>query len=114
MRYYVVPRVGDGLSTATAFRPKYTDVDSLRAGWNVGTWRGLDYGLENLCVIALDLSPADHADLAAQADVLAVPDPLTTTVTAGALATVKAKLEAANLPADWVTAGMTYRQVLAR
>jgi hypothetical protein len=114
MRFYVVPKVGDGISIATAFRPKYTALNELGAGWNVGPFQAMDYGLENVYLLAVDLDASQHATLSAQADVLSVPSPITTTVTAGALNTVKTKLEAGNVPADWVTVGMTYQQVLSR
>lgn len=114
MRYYVVPKIGDGLTPPTAFRPKYTDPGSLGAGWNVGPWSAMDYGLENVELVALNLDASQHSTLAAQTDVLSVPSPITNTVSALALNTVQTKLEAGNIPADWVTTAFTYRQVLSR
>lgn len=114
MRYYVMPKIGDGLSPPTAFRPKYIDPGSLSPTWNVGAWQGMDYGLENVFVVALTLTPTDHTTLTAQPDVLAIPSPIANLVSALALPTVKSKCEAANLPADWVTTSLTYQQVLSR
>jgi|ERR1043166_6561682 hypothetical protein len=112
LRYYTVPKIGDGITTP--FRPKYTDVGALGAGWNVGSWSGMDYGLEGVYLLALNLVAADHTTLAAQADVLAVPTPITDLITAGAATIIKTKLEAVNIPADWVTTALTYQQMLAR
>lgn len=114
MRYYIVPKIGDGLSDLTPVRPKYTDLGALGVGWNVGPWQAMDYGLENVFVAALNLDATQHATLSAQPDVLSVPSPITNTVSAAALTTVKTKLESANIPADWVTTALTYQQVLSR
>lgn len=115
MRFYVVPKIGDGLTPFTAFRPKYTDADSVQVGWNVaGRWQAIDYGLEQVFMLALDATGAEHTALTAQADVLAVPSPIAANVSALALNTVQTKLEAGNIPADWVTTGFTYQQVLSR
>lgn len=115
VRFYVVPKIGTGATLDDAFRPKYVDHDSVQAGWNVdGRYQGMDYGLENVFLLALDVTGAEHTALTAQADVLAVPSPITDTVSALALNTVKTKLEAGNIPADWVTTSLTYQQVLAR
>ena len=114
MRYYVVPKIGDGLTLATAFRPKYTDPGSLGVGWNVGPFEAMDYGLEDVYFVALNLDVTQHNTLNSQPDVLAVPSPISSTVSALALNTVQTKLEAGNIPADWVTTSMTYQQVLSR
>lgn len=112
-RFYLVPKVGDGLTPFSAFRPKYTDPDDLGAGWNLaGRWQALDYGSEASFLMAADVTGAEHTSLSAQTDVLAVPPALDNNVSAIALATVRSKLEAANLPGSWVTTSHTYRQVL--
>jgi hypothetical protein len=111
MRYYVVPRSGTG-QFPTPYEPKYfnqfADPSALPF---VGT---MDYGLENVFLVAADLTPAQHTAVTANADVLAVPSPIDANVSALALPTVQAKLEAGNIPADWVTTAMTYQQVLSR
>ncbi len=72
----------------------------------------MDLGLQDTFLLAvLDISPADHAILQANATVTVIPD-LDNTIGAGALTVVKNKLEALNLPANWVTAGMSYRVVV--
>lgn len=112
MRYYVVPKINNG--DVRGIHPKYTDQGALGAGWNVGPWQAMDYGLENVFVVAMDLTAQNHTTLMAQPDVLGVPSPIDATVSAQALNTVQTKLEAGNIPADWVTTAMTYRQVMSR
>jgi hypothetical protein len=113
MRFYLVPKIGDGLLPETAFRPKYGDPDSLGAGWlGRAVWEWEDYAGENAFLVAANLSPADHTTLTAQPDVIAVPSPIDDTVSSTAIATIKSRLEGANIPANWVTTAHTYRQVL--
>lgn len=70
-----------------------------------------DYGNELLCLLALDVTPAQHAAMIANADVSAFPTDLDS-VTGANLATVQAALESRNLPADDVTANTSYRLIL--
>jgi len=107
MRFYLLPKIGDGLSVATAFRPKY-----VSGGGIAGTYTSMDYGAEDLMLVAANVTPAEHTAIAANVDVLAVPANLDANVSALALTTIQDELEAANLPADWVTTELTYRQVL--
>ncbi len=113
MRYYVVPKVGTGAFN-DPFRPKYTNPNELGVGWNVGPFQSMPYGLENVFLLSVNLDATQHSTLAAQTDVLSVPNPISNTVSALARSTVKTKLEAGNIPADWVTTAMSYQQVLSR
>lgn len=70
-------------------------------------------GREPFCILGVtDIDPAVDAAIAADPTCTKIP-PLTNTVGAGALANVKAKIEGIGIPADWVTAGMTYQTVLS-
>jgi hypothetical protein len=81
----------------------------------VGIPRGfMDYGAENLMLVAVDLTPAEFTQVNSNVDVLAVPANLDANVSALAVDTIQSKLEASNLPAEWVTTALTYRQVLGR
>jgi hypothetical protein len=112
VHFYLVPKIGDGITPFTAFRPKYTDRDSVQAGWNVdGRWTSLDYGAEDAFLLSADLTAGEHTLLSALSDVITIPN-LNSLVSSTAIATVKLKLEGANLPADWVTTELTYRQVI--
>lgn len=102
-RIYLLPVAGDGISQG-GFFPKYLTAIA-------GSWQQLDYGQELWTLVSADVTNAEQTSISANADVTAVPANLDQQV-GGALATVQAKLEAANLPADWVTSGMTYRTVL--
>lgn len=115
IRYYLIPKTGDGLSMTTAFRPKYVDHDAIGAGWNVdGRWTGMDYGLEAVFLVAMDLTAGEQTSMAAQADVVAVPTPLSTQVSGAGVTRAQTVLEAINLPADWITTSLTWQQVLTR
>jgi len=120
MRYYIVPKIGDGLTPITAFRPKYTDPGSLSPTWRVGLveasdgrYEALDYGFASWMLVALTLSAADDALLVAQPDVVALPTNLDLLVSLGALATVRAALEARGMPGTWVQTTHSYRQIAA-
>lgn len=105
-RVYLVPRI-ETPTPIPAWRPAYCTggaiANSLRAV--------LTYGGEPWALVFADTSAAEHAAIIAHADATALPADLDSQIGA-ALATVQGKLEAADIPADWVTASMTYRTVL--
>lgn len=110
VRVYLVPKIGDGLSPTSAFRPKYSDRDSLGAGWNIsGRWQGYDYGSESSFLLIANTTAEEHTTLNAQTDVLTVPD-LDSQISAIAVNVVQSKLEAVNIPAGWVSTALTYRR----
>lgn len=111
VRFYIMPKVGDGQSPATAYRPKYADADSLQLGWRLA-WTGLDYGRRPVYLIAADVASDQHALLSAAPDVVTFPADLSAAVGA-AVATVQSRLRNYGLPGDWITETTTYRQVLS-
>lgn len=105
-RLYVVPIV----TTGNLREPKYlTTADPEMAG---GWWAGKDYGMEPWMLVGANLSAQDDTLLVGRADVLALPFDLTPTLTAGQVTTVQTKLEAANIPAGWVTTAFTWVQIV--
>jgi hypothetical protein len=111
MRYYAVPNEGNGVTPATARHPKYF---ISAAGMPLLTWTSrFYYGLEDLWVVAADLAAGDHTALVANSDVLAVPPTLTNTISANALNTLKIRLESINMPGQWLTTALTWREMLA-
>lgn len=69
-------------------------------------------GLEPLALVMVrDIDDAAVAEFAGDAAIVNIP-PLGVTVTAGTLATVRAQLEALNIPAGWVTAGMPFATIV--
>lgn len=73
----------------------------------------MDYGLiDAALVVAKDITPEDHAALVANPDVVSPPEDIDQNISAGALPTVQAALEALRIPADWVDTSYTYRQML--
>lgn len=106
IRFYLVPTVTLD-SPPGAIVPKYFDDGTLTV-----PWVSMDYPSEATMLVRADVTPEQHTTLAAQTDVLAVPSPITTLVSAVALSRVQSVLEGANLPAGWVTTSHSYRDVL--
>lgn len=100
--YYVVPLVGTG-SREDPFRLAVTLDQQADA---------MPMGLEMFALVMIrDVTQASIDALNANPDVITIP-PLNTTVTAGALPTVQAKLEACNIPSGWVNVGMPYSTIV--
>jgi hypothetical protein len=132
VRFYLVPKIGDGLTPNTGFRPKYVAdliVDTstgnfysskqaaATAGVSIAAmkplvWEGQYYGLEPVYLVAADVTAAQHASIAANVDVIVIPQNLDNTISLTALSTVQQKLEDLHIPAGWVTTDHTYRDVL--
>ena len=98
MSFYVVPMIGVG-TRQDPRRPKY--IAALGVQFAI-------MDMDTSAVVWADTTPAQEAAVGANSDALVVP-PLDNTV---ALNATKNALEALNIPAQWVTAGMTYRNVL--
>lgn len=73
------------------------------------TWSILDYGDIDRCVICAEMSTAQHNALVANADVLALPANLDSTYTVATRNAARTFLEQYNIPAGWISTGMTYR-----
>lgn len=104
VRFYLVPVIGTGTTTDSR-RPKYI------AGVIAGPWSAMDYGDEPVMLVAADVTPGEHTTIAANADVAAAPADISTTIS-GTLSTVQTKYESFNIPADWVTSGMTWKTLI--
>ena len=104
IRFYLVPKAGDGLTRETAFRPAYVS--------DLGVpYVAMDYGRENMMLAAVDVTPAQHTTLIAHADLTAIPANLDSTVNSN-LATVQAKLDDMKIPSGWVQTTTTYRTIV--
>lgn len=107
IRFYLMPKIGTGLGD-DPFRAKYVNSGLMPTS---GRYQAIDYGKEDWFLVAVDVTASEHTAIAANADVTAVPANLDNTI-GGALATVQAALELANIPAHWATSGMTYRTLV--
>jgi hypothetical protein len=106
VRFYLCPMEAIVTPRGTFVRPKYIFTLGITL---TSQWMEMnDYGNELLCLLALDVTPAQHAAMIAHTDVSAFPVDLDSTPGAN-LATVKAAYESRNLPADDVTANTPYR-----
>lgn len=104
MSFYVVPLTGDGLSAKTALAPKHGD-DFTASGQ---PWTWCDFP-SNWGVVYVQNAPGSLDSLIqADAECILVP-PLGNTI---ALVATQNALEAMFIPAQWLDASMTYRQVL--
>jgi hypothetical protein len=97
---FVVPVEGSGTSVADAFRPKY--ITALGVPW-VWCAAPQEWGIAWAAA-----SPAQETSVGANVDAIVVPT-LDGNVAVNA---TKTALEGLGVPAQWVVAGMTYRQVL--
>jgi hypothetical protein len=105
-RLYIMPMI---LDTDTVNKPKYAATGSLLDG---KTWSCMTFGFEPMCCVGANLDSTTDTNLAAQADVQALPVNLDQFLSAGAVTTAQTYLENHNLPASWVTTAFTYRQMV--
>jgi hypothetical protein len=108
---FLVPKIGTGI-IHDAFRPKYFTAEGVTPALVDVVWSGMDYGLENMILVSAQVTSTDRTTLSAQVDVLAVPATLDAQISGAALPTIQSKLEAMNIPGNWVTTALTYRQAV--
>lgn len=70
------------------------------------------YGAEGVCLVAVDVSSLDHGIISGNSDVLSFPENLDANPGSAARNTAVTALEARGIPAGWVQAGMSWRQIL--
>lgn len=108
VRVYLMPLVEGTRGNFTRRLPKYLSlVDGSKCTC-------LRYGEENVCLLVVNSTDAQHTALIANADVRAMPTDLDTVVTNGARTAIVNALEALNVPAHWVANGQTFRIVFRR
>lgn len=107
IRLYFVPLVEivrDGEPIPNSRCPKYFYGSGVE-------WSLIDYGLIAVCLIAADVSTAQHNAVAAQADVIAIPQNLDNQIGVN-LAAVRSRVEQLRIPGNWAQAANTYRELL--
>ncbi len=104
IRIYIIPIVGTGVQ-GDPYRPKYISDYAI-------AWGAMDYENHGYMLVGADVDDATHASIAGNADAYAIPANLDATLTMGQVTAVHDKLEAINLPADWITTAFTWRQIL--
>lgn len=83
-------------------------------GQTLDQWAMADYGLMPTALLVADVTPAQHAQAAAQPDIVTIPENIDNTISGAALSVVTAELEALHIPSSWVTTSHTYRDVMRR
>ena len=109
-RLYLVPVVGTGATISTSRRPKYFTDGTIA----VSPWSAMDYGSEPWMIVGADLSPTDDVLVVSKLDAFALPFDLTPLLTPLEVTAVQTKLEAINIPAEWVTTLLTWLEVARR
>lgn len=107
MQLYVVPI--RSFTTSEGLEARVAKYDDLLCAIGCAT---MDFGLEPVMLVAGEMDLARDAAVTANADVLALPVDLDQALGGAGRNRVQSALEARNLPAGWVTATMTYRQVV--
>lgn len=105
--FYLLPLVTGIEPRPHARVPKYIFNQGLRP--NV-----MDMGLDDLALVRLDADQTIHDLLDQQSDVFAISDNPDVTLVPRDVMALSNALTARNLPAQWVTAGMSYRDALAQ
>lgn len=105
-RIYIVPIIGTG-AHGDPRRPKYFTDGTIAAA----TYGTLTYGTEPRMIVGADLPSGDDVIIVGKPDVLAFPFDLAPTLTGGQVTAVRNALEAANIPAGWVTTADTWANV---
>ncbi len=112
--FALVPKIGTG-PLSDPFRPKYTDPGALGVGLDIPAGSPFsDLNDAPIYIIKANLSAAQRTALQAQSDALVIPSNLDSLVSGLAVTKIQSTLEAVNLPAEWVTTDLTYRQVWRR
>jgi hypothetical protein len=97
---YIMPLTGAG-TRQSPVKPQY-----VTQNYNAHL-----FGRQGYALVAATNTAAQDAALAKQPGVIKLPDNLDQQI-GGGLAAVQNALEAINIPADWLTASMTYRQAI--
>lgn len=117
-RYYILPIQEVSTIQSTTAGQKYRGPKYLRWRENEGglgvNWSLMDYGAENYALVLVDITTEQHDALSANSDVVSIPTNIDSNLTSGAVSVAKTKLEAMNIPADWIDTSYTYRQVLRK
>lgn len=110
MRIYILPIVRELEPDGVTFdrHPKYVYKNTL-----FDAWSGVDYGTENVCILGVPNSTTfNHDYLTANNDVFSLPEDIDQLMTGNAVNTAQTFLESLNIPANWIDATKTYREVI--
>lgn len=126
IRYYIIPYIEHRPSR---WRIKYLtptialDVDGrfvsgifadiVYSGGSEG-YTSLIYGLNGVALVRTDVTNAQHLILKSKSDVISFPEDLDDNLTDVAIVNTTPKLESFNIPVDWLSTSLTYRQALRR
>lgn len=109
VRFYIMPiEVVNETKRGPAYLKWRFNPDGVDAPWSMK-----DFGFQDTCIVAADVTAAQHQTLVANSDVVAAPANIDNIIdTVAKRDNVRDKLEDLNVPAGWVQTGMSYREVL--
>jgi len=109
-RLFLVPKVGNGITENCGPKYFWQDVPPPQSPSLIaGTWGALD--CDECMLVGATVTAGELASISANSDCVLVPANLDGTVGAN-LATAQTALEAQQIPAGWITSGMTWRTVV--
>lgn len=109
-RLFIVPMVQIGGYRGPKYFPWRGDPGAAElAGIE---WGMMDYGAVPWCILSADTTENQQTFLEAQSDVRAAPADLNTAIGGGNVTALRNYLEAADIPATWITGGDTWLMVL--
>lgn len=113
MDFYLVPRIGDGLTPRTAYKAKYfQDATTGASLIESGQFINLNYGPEPFYFVLANTTETEHNTISANGDAMAFPRGTDDPVSVIELNALRQRLEEMRFPAQWVTTSNTRRQVL--
>lgn len=75
-------------------------------------WSLIDYGSIDMCVVATDITQAQHNSLILESNVYAFPENLDVTMSLSERQSLNNYLESHTIPGDWLSPGDTFRTAL--
>ena len=110
IRFYFMPLV-----EINNYRiPKYFAYEDLSHDGVNASHRVIDYGKHPVCFVTADVTIDDHLVLAEYNDIIALPGDIETSITREAISALMGRFEELNVPLDWVTPGMLWRDVIRK
>ena len=105
--YFIVPRIGDGISRETGFKPEFLSGDS-----RIPSRSSMNLGLSPHFLTRALITETLRDSIAALADVIAFPLDIDSSILLSEIVKLQSDLEAIGIPADWVTTINSYKDVI--
>lgn len=107
-RVHLMPMTGTGSSRLDPRIPKYL------AEFTNDYWQLVDYGSQDVCLVALNASNTVHTTLGGNSDVYTFPEDMSGNPTGGGVAQLNDAFESLSIPGNWINASFSYGTILRR